>query len=161
VSPAWGALRTHTKDPRFQSDELEIEETAFLPVEISTDPEPEATFPTLPKSVPVRDACVRSGPRIEIVTTDGHRLTVEGDFDGDALARLLKGLVSWSRYRAIRGSGWLPVSQIRGHFPNDDAASKLLYLVLNQTSNGWKSPPREWFMAETQFAVMFGERFVI
>jgi len=49
----------------------------------------------------------------------------------------------------------------RGHFPNDDAAAKLLYLVLNQTSNGWKSPPREWFMAKTQFAVMFGERFVI
>jgi len=49
----------------------------------------------------------------------------------------------------------------RGHFPNDDAASKLLYLVLNQTSNGWKAPPREWFEAKTQFAVMFGERFVI
>ena len=49
----------------------------------------------------------------------------------------------------------------RGHFPNDDAASKLLYLVLNQASNGWKRPPREWFMAKTQFAVMFGERFVI
>jgi len=49
----------------------------------------------------------------------------------------------------------------RGHFPNDDAASKLLYLVLNQTSNGWKSPPREWFEAKTQFAVMFGERFII
>ena len=48
----------------------------------------------------------------------------------------------------------------RGHFPGDDAASKLLYLVLNQTSNGWKSPPREWFQAKTQFAVMFGERFV-
>ena len=49
----------------------------------------------------------------------------------------------------------------RGHFPSDEAATKLLYLVLNQTSNGWKSPPREWFMAKTQFAVMFGERFVI
>ena len=49
----------------------------------------------------------------------------------------------------------------RGHFPSDEAASKLLYFVLNQTSNGWKSPPREWFMAKTQFAVMFGERFVI
>lgn len=49
----------------------------------------------------------------------------------------------------------------RGHFPNDDAASKLLYLVLNQTSNGWRSPPRVWFEAKTQFAVMFGERFVI
>jgi len=51
--------------------------------------------------------------------------------------------------------------RIRGHFPNDEAASKLLYLVLNQTSNGWKSPPREWFQAKTQFAVVFGERFVI
>jgi transposase len=80
------------KDPRFQSDELEIEESRFLPVEIS--PEPEAALPTLPQSVPVRDSCVRSGPRIEIVTTAGHRLTVEGSFDGDALARLLKGLVS-------------------------------------------------------------------
>jgi len=51
--------------------------------------------------------------------------------------------------------------RIRGHFPNDEAASKLLYLVLNQASNGWKRPPREWFMAKTQFAVLFGERFVI
>jgi len=49
----------------------------------------------------------------------------------------------------------------RGHFPNDDAAAKLIYLVLNQTSNGWKAPPRDWTMAKTQFAVMFGERFVI
>ena len=49
----------------------------------------------------------------------------------------------------------------RGHFPNDDTASKLLYLVLNHASNGWKRQPREWYMAKTQFAVMFGERFVI
>jgi transposase len=80
------------KDPRFQPDEQETEETAFLPVEIS--PDAEVALPTLPQSVQLRDACVRSGPRIEIVTTDGHRLTIEGDFDGDALARLLKGLVS-------------------------------------------------------------------
>ena len=80
------------KDPRFQSDDQETEESAFLPVEIS--PEPEAALPTLPQSVTMRDSCVCSGPRIEIVTTDGHRLTVEGSFDGDALARLLKGLVS-------------------------------------------------------------------
>jgi transposase len=80
------------KDPRFQPDEQETEETVFLPVEIS--PDAEVALPTLPQSVQLRDACVRSGPRIEIVTRDGHRLTVEGDFDGDALARLLKGLVS-------------------------------------------------------------------
>lgn len=79
------------KDPRFQPDEQETEEPAFLPVEIST--EPDATLPTMSQSMAVRDSYFRSGPRIEIATADGHRLTVEGDFDGDALARLLKGLV--------------------------------------------------------------------
>ena len=48
----------------------------------------------------------------------------------------------------------------RGHFPNDDAAMKLLYLVLNHAAENWKRPPREWTEARTQFAVMFGERFV-
>jgi len=48
----------------------------------------------------------------------------------------------------------------RGHFPNDDAAIKLLYLVLNHAAEDWKRPPREWFEARTQFAVVFGERFV-
>jgi putative transposase len=48
----------------------------------------------------------------------------------------------------------------RGHFPTDDAAMKLLYLVLNQASEAWKRPPREWFEAKTQFAVVFGERFI-
>ena len=48
----------------------------------------------------------------------------------------------------------------RGHFPSDDAAMKLLYLVLNRAAHDWKRPPREWTEAKTQFAVMFGERFV-
>jgi putative transposase len=48
----------------------------------------------------------------------------------------------------------------RGHFPSDDAAMKLLYLVLNHAAEEWKRPPREWFEAKTQFAVVFGERFV-
>ena len=50
--------------------------------------------------------------------------------------------------------------RVRGHFPNDDAAMKLLYLVLNNAADEWKRPPREWFEAKTQFAVVFGERFV-
>ena len=33
----------------------------------------------------------------------------------------------------------------RGHFPNDGAAMKLLYLVLNHAAEDWKRPPREWF----------------
>ena len=47
----------------------------------------------------------------------------------------------------------------RGHFPYDDAAMKLLYLVLNCATDDWKRPPREWFEARSQFAVIFGERF--
>ena len=49
----------------------------------------------------------------------------------------------------------------RGHFPSDEAAMKLLYLVLNHAAQEWKRPPREWFEAKTQFAVIFGDRFVV
>lgn len=38
---------------------------------------------------------------------------------------------------------------------------KLQYVVLNQAAAEWKRPPREWIEAKTQFAVVFGERFVI
>ena len=48
----------------------------------------------------------------------------------------------------------------RGHFPTDDAAMKLLYLVLRQVAGEWKMPPREWCEAKTQFAIMFDDRFV-
>jgi putative transposase len=47
----------------------------------------------------------------------------------------------------------------RGHFPTDEAALKLLYLVLNRTEKEWIMPPREWSMAKAQFAVLFGQRF--
>jgi putative transposase len=47
----------------------------------------------------------------------------------------------------------------RGHFPNDEAAMKLLFLVLNRSEKEWKMGPREWIMAKAQFAVLFGERF--
>ena len=47
----------------------------------------------------------------------------------------------------------------RGHFPNDEAALKLLFLVLNRSEKEWKMPPREWAMAKAQFAVLFAERF--
>ena len=47
----------------------------------------------------------------------------------------------------------------RGHFPTDEAALKLLFLVLHRTEEEWTMPPREWSMAKAQFAVLFGERF--
>lgn len=47
----------------------------------------------------------------------------------------------------------------RGHFPTDEAALKLLFLVLNRAEKDWKMPPREWTAAKAQMAVTFGERF--
>ncbi len=47
----------------------------------------------------------------------------------------------------------------RGHFPTDEAALKLLFLVLNRSEKEWRMPPREWAMAKAQFAVLFSERF--
>jgi len=46
----------------------------------------------------------------------------------------------------------------RGHFPNDDSAMKLLFLVLNLAEKEWRMPPREWAMAKSQFAIPFEER---
>ncbi|MDR3529281.1 MAG: IS256 family transposase [Rhodopila sp.] len=49
----------------------------------------------------------------------------------------------------------------RGHFPTDEAAIKLLYLVLRRVCNDWKNAQREWTTAMTQFAIMFGDRFSV
>jgi putative transposase len=50
--------------------------------------------------------------------------------------------------------------KIRGHFPTDEAATKLIYLVLRDAAAGWKMAPREWTEAKTQFAIMFQDRFI-
>jgi transposase-like protein len=47
----------------------------------------------------------------------------------------------------------------RGHFPSDEAASKLIYLALRNITKKWKNPPITWKQAATQFAIQFGERF--
>jgi putative transposase len=36
----------------------------------------------------------------------------------------------------------------RGHFPTDEAAMKLLFLVLNRSENEWTMPASEWCMAK-------------
>ena len=47
----------------------------------------------------------------------------------------------------------------KGHFPNDEAASKLIYLALRNLTVKWKNPPNAWAKAKAQFAIQFGERF--
>jgi len=51
--------------------------------------------------------------------------------------------------------------RIRGHFPTDEAATKLIWLVLRDATAEWKMPPREWGEAKSQFAILFEERFII
>jgi transposase-like protein len=42
----------------------------------------------------------------------------------------------------------------RGHFPSDESAMKLLFLVLNLAEKEWRMPPRERAMAKAQFAIL-------
>ena len=51
------------------------------------------------------------------------------------------------------------VTKNRGHFPNDEAATKLLYLALRNATIKWKNAGREWKPALTQFAILYPERF--
>lgn len=47
----------------------------------------------------------------------------------------------------------------RGHFPNDEAAIKLMYLALRRITKKWQKPPMHWSAAALQFAIQFGDRF--
>jgi putative transposase len=52
------------------------------------------------------------------------------------------------------------VLKTRGHFPSDEAATKLMYLALRHITAKWKAPPAAWRAAANQFAIQFGARFV-
>ena len=68
------------RDPRFSSADSGNVVSDFLPVEIETTPV------TLQPVVPQADS------RIEITLVTGHRLSINGCYDPDVLARLIRGL---------------------------------------------------------------------
>ena len=47
----------------------------------------------------------------------------------------------------------------KGHFPSDEAATKLIWLALRNITANWKNPPITWHSAKTQLAIQLGERF--
>ena len=51
------------------------------------------------------------------------------------------------------------IIKTRGHFPSDDAASKLIWLALRNITANWGSPAREWKEAMNQFAILYDDRF--
>ena len=47
----------------------------------------------------------------------------------------------------------------RGHFPNERAAAKLIYLTLRKIERKWQRPQGFWSQARAEFAILFGDRF--
>ena len=51
------------------------------------------------------------------------------------------------------------VIKTRGHFPNDDAATKLIWLALRNITAEWRRPAHHWRAAMNQFAILYEDRF--
>jgi len=51
------------------------------------------------------------------------------------------------------------IIKTRGHFPTDEAATKLLWLALRNITAGWSRATRDWKAAMNQFAILYAERF--
>ncbi len=52
------------------------------------------------------------------------------------------------------------ILKTRGHFPNDDAATKLIWLALRNITADWGRAANNWKSAMNQFAILFDDRFV-
>src|SRR6516162_738005 len=51
------------------------------------------------------------------------------------------------------------IIKTRGHFPNDDAATKLLWLALRNVTAQWVKTATGWPDAMNYFAILYGDRF--
>jgi transposase-like protein len=53
------------------------------------------------------------------------------------------------------------IIKTRGHFPSDDAATKLIWLALRNITADWGRAAKEWREAMNQFAILYEERFTL
>ena len=51
------------------------------------------------------------------------------------------------------------ILKTRGHFPNDEAATKLIWLALRNITKDWVRAAPHWKAAMNQFAILYEERF--
>ena len=51
------------------------------------------------------------------------------------------------------------IIKTRGHFPSDDAATKLIWLALRNITSDWGRAAKDWKEAMNQFAILYAERF--
>ncbi|MFP6697201.1 MAG: transposase, partial [Alphaproteobacteria bacterium] len=83
------------RDPRFNPPSDDGLNGSFLPVEVVAAP-PAIHPPVIDASIvetPVISSGA-SGSQVEIVLPTGHRISVSGAYDPDALCRLVRGLAS-------------------------------------------------------------------
>lgn len=52
------------------------------------------------------------------------------------------------------------IIKTRGHFPNDEAATKLIWLALRNINAAWSRSSPAWRPAMNQFAILYGDRFL-
>ncbi len=52
------------------------------------------------------------------------------------------------------------IIKTRGHFPSDDAATKLIWLALRNITANWSRAAHDWKTAMNQFAILYADRFV-
>ena len=53
------------------------------------------------------------------------------------------------------------IIKTRGHFPSDEAATKLIWLALRNITAEWSRATREWKAAMNQFAIIYEDRFTL
>jgi putative transposase len=53
------------------------------------------------------------------------------------------------------------IIKTRGHFPTDEAATKLIWLALRNITAEWVLPTRHWSLAMSQFAILYEDRFTV
>jgi putative transposase len=51
--------------------------------------------------------------------------------------------------------------RVRAIFPSEEAATKLIWLVLRNVQLAGKNPPISWQAAKAQLAIQFEERFLL
>ena len=53
------------------------------------------------------------------------------------------------------------IIKTRGHFPSDEAATKLIWLALRNITSEWSRAAKEWKAAMNQFAIIYEDRFTL
>lgn len=51
------------------------------------------------------------------------------------------------------------IIKMRGHFPSDEAALKVLWLALRNITADWGRAAKEWKVVMNQIAILYADRF--